>query len=130
MSLYPGDDDPRTAHAAIRLPQSGREETENTVVAVGSMLPGPPPWDPTRADGWRVRGMATRDDARRQGLGRLVLDALLDHVATHGGGVVWCNARVPARHLYARAGFAPRGEVFDIAGIGPHVEMGRTVPAR
>jgi len=128
MSLYPGDDDPRTAHAAIRLPPPGREG-EDTVVAVGTVLLDPPLWDPARADGWRVRGMATRDDARRQGLGALVLDALLDHVATHGGGLVWCNARVPARRLYARAGFAPRGEVFDIPGIGPHVVMERTVPA-
>jgi GNAT superfamily N-acetyltransferase len=130
MSLYPGDDDPRSAHAAIRLHQPGRDGAESTVVAVGTLLPGPPPWDPARPDGWRVRGMATRDDARRQGLGRLVLDALLDYVATHRGGLVWCNARVPARRLYARAGFAPRGEIFDIPGIGPHVEMERRVPAR
>jgi GNAT superfamily N-acetyltransferase len=117
---YPDDADPRSAHAAIRL---GDE-----VVAVGSVLPGPPPWEPHRLDGWRIRGMATRDDARRRGLGTLVLDALLEHVAAQGGGLAWCNARVGATTLYARAGLAARGQVFEIPGIGPHVEMWRTVP--
>ncbi len=70
--------------------------------------------------------MATRRDARRRGFGGLVLSALLDHVALHGGGLVWCNARVPAQGLYARAGFATRGPVFDIPGIGPHIQMCRT----
>jgi predicted GNAT family N-acyltransferase len=122
MSGYPGDDDPRSAHAAV---VSGDDE----VVAVGTVLPEAPPWEPQRHHGWRIRGMATRDEARRRGLGGLVLAALLDHVATRGGGLVWCNARVPARTLYARAGFIARGQVFDIPGIGPHIHMWRTVPA-
>jgi GNAT superfamily N-acetyltransferase len=121
MSLYPGDDDPRTAHVAARW-GDGSE-----VVAVGTVLPGAPPWEPQRRDGWRVRGMATRDDVRGRGLGASVLDALLDHVAAHGGGLLWCNARVPAQALYARAEFIPRGQVFDIPGIGPHIHMWRIV---
>ncbi|HVA02621.1 MAG TPA: GNAT family N-acetyltransferase [Acidimicrobiales bacterium] len=124
-SVYPADDDPRAAHAAVR----GSEGRSDEVVAVGTVLPDAPPWDPTRADGWRIRGMATRHPARRRGVGAAVLDALLSHVAVQGGGVVWCNARVPAQGLYARAGFVTRGGVFDIAGIGPHVQMWRTIPS-
>jgi ribosomal protein S18 acetylase RimI-like enzyme len=71
--------------------------------------------------------MATRPDARRQGFGGLVLEALVRHVAAHGGGLVWCNARVPAQHLYTRAGFVTRGTVFDIPDIGPHIIMWKTV---
>ncbi len=130
-SEYPADDDPRSAHGAVRLAphdHAGRGDAAGTdLVAVGSVLPEPPPWEPARADGWRVRGMATHDQARRRGFGGAILDALLTHVARHGGGLVWCNARIPAQGLYARAGFAPRGEVFDIPGIGPHIHMWRTV---
>ncbi|MGD0378754.1 MAG: GNAT family N-acetyltransferase [Acidimicrobiales bacterium] len=133
QSEYPADDDPRSAHVAIRLP--GHLEAHSNgpgagVVAVGTVLSGPPPWEPQRADGWRVRGMATRPDARGRGLGGLILRALLDHVAAHGGGLVWCNARVPALGLYGRAGFVARGEVFDMPGIGPHMCMWRTVARR
>jgi predicted GNAT family N-acyltransferase len=123
MSLYPGDDDPRSAHAAVR------RRVDSEVIAVGTVLPDPPPWDLRRHDGWRIRGMATRDEARGRGLGASVLAALLDHVAASGGGLVWCNARVPAQTLYTRAGFIARGQVFDIAGIGPHLHMWRTVSA-
>lgn len=125
-SLYPGDDDPSSAHAAIWLP-GPRQGDPHTVGAVGTVLHDPPPWEPPRADGWRVRGMATRPDARGQGLGGLILDALLGHVASHGGGLVWCNARVPAQGLYGRVGFVTRGEVFDIPGIGPHIRMWRII---
>ena len=65
-------------------------------MAVGTVLVEPPPWEPARADGWRIRGMATRPDLRGRGLGGLVLDALVDHIAGHGGGLLWCNARVTA----------------------------------
>ena len=126
---YQGDDDPRSAHAAVRHIATRDSEHRTEVDAVGTVVPEPPPWEPERIDGWRLRGMATRPGARRRGLGSLVLAALLDHVAAHGGGLVWCNARVPAQGLYRRAGFMPRGGVFDIPGIGPHVHMWRTLNA-
>ncbi len=122
-SEYPDDDHPRVAHVAV---MSGTDPGQ--VVAVGSVLPEAPPWEPRRSDGWRVRGMATRPDARGEGLGALVLRTLVDHVAAQGGGLVWCNARVPAQGLYGRAGFATRGAVFELRFIGPHVQMWRTVP--
>jgi len=135
-SEYGSDDEPHSAHVAVRLtgPPSGIPDGLGEspgvagVVAVGSVLREPPPWEPPRRDGWRVRGMATHPDVRGRGFGGLVLVALLDHVAVQGGGLVWCNARVPARSLYARAGFAARGAVFDIPAIGPHLQMWRTVP--
>jgi GNAT superfamily N-acetyltransferase len=126
---YPGDDDPRSAHAAVRDVENGDAQHRTVVDAVGTVVPEAPPWEPERVDGWRVRGMATRPEARRRGLGSLVLATLLDHVAAQGGGLVWCNARVPAQGLYRRAGFTARGGVFDIPGIGPHVHMWRTLGA-
>ncbi|HUI04315.1 MAG TPA: GNAT family N-acetyltransferase [Acidimicrobiales bacterium] len=117
-SHYPEDDDPRTAHAAVRAPD---------VVAVGTVLCEAPPWEPGRPDAWRVRGMATRPDARGRGHGSAVLAALVDHARRQGGTLLWCNARVPARPLYERAGMAVRGEAFEVPLIGPHVRMWRAL---
>jgi GNAT superfamily N-acetyltransferase len=116
---YPGDDDGRAAHAAAK-------DAKGMVLAVGSVLPEAPAW---QEGGWRVRGMATRPDRRGEGLGSSVLALLLAHVAEHGGGLVWCNARSGALHLYERAGFSPRGDVFQLPDIGPHLVMWREVPA-
>jgi ribosomal protein S18 acetylase RimI-like enzyme len=124
--LYPGEDDPRAAHGAA-LRRTPGTEADMAVLAVGVVIPETPPWDAGGDDGWRVRGMATRSDARGRGLGRRVLDLLVGHVATHGGGLVWCHARTPARHLYERAGFVSRGEVFELPEIGPHQVMWRMV---
>jgi GNAT superfamily N-acetyltransferase len=124
--VYPGEDDPRAAHvAALRRGQA--PEADLLVLAVGVVMPEPPSWDPAADDGWRIRGMATGSEVRGQGLGRFVLDQLIEHVAAEGGGLLWCNARTPALTFYERAGFLPRGEVFDIPEIGPHRVMWRIV---
>ena len=127
--LYRGEDDPRAAHAAAWPAPPAPAVDRAVVLAVGVVLPEAPPWEANRLDGWRLRGMATRETARGRGLGTAVLDLLIAHVSSHGGGLLWCNARTPALHLYQRAGFDPRGEVFEIPEIGPHRIMWRTVPA-
>jgi ribosomal protein S18 acetylase RimI-like enzyme len=135
--LFPGEDGPRAASAAaLRLvtvaDPSGRSpgSAERQVLAVGTVVPEAPSWDPGEPDGWRIRGMATAPAERGQGLGSQVLELLLRHVADRGGGLAWCNARTPARHLYQRAGFEGRGEIFELPEIGPHLVMWRTVAAR
>jgi predicted GNAT family N-acyltransferase len=44
-------------------------------------------------------------------------------VRERGGGLLWCNARVPAVAFYERAGFNTRGEVWNDPQIGPHIAM-------
>jgi ribosomal protein S18 acetylase RimI-like enzyme len=73
--------------------------------------------------------MATADGFRRQGIGRAVLAAALAHVADHGGGLLWCTARLGAVEFYRQAGFVTRGESWDEPNLGPHVAMSRTMPA-
>ncbi|MBR7744853.1 GNAT family N-acetyltransferase [Phycicoccus sp. BSK3Z-2] len=77
---------------------------------------------------WRLRGMATDPARRGEGLGRLVLDAVLVDLAGRGAALVWCNARTPARTLYARAGFVVVGDPWDEPDIGPHVRMWTRLP--
>jgi len=53
----------------------------------------------------------------------------VQHVADHGGGLLWCNARSPAVAFYRRAGFETRGDEWVDPEIGPHVAMERAVPS-
>ena len=126
-----GDDDPATvAFAAL--------DADGTVLAVGRLHQEAPPFAaadldppvPPEPTGWRLRGMASRPDRRRAGLGSAVLQAAIDHVAASGGGLLWCNARLAARNLYRRAGFQDVGAVWEEPVIGPHVAMWRWVEGR
>lgn len=74
---------------------------------------------------WRLRGMATTEAVRGQGIGGLLLSAAIDHATTRHGRVIWCNARTPAIGFYARYGFEAISEEFEIEPIGPHVVMRR-----
>jgi GNAT superfamily N-acetyltransferase len=127
--VYPGEDDPGAVHVAA-LQRMVTEPSDFTVLAVGVVMPEAPPWEPNGDDGWRLRGMATRPDVRGQGIGSRVLDLLVAHVVDQGGGLLWCNARTPALHLYERAHFIPRGDVFELPEIGPHQVMWRIVEPR
>jgi GNAT superfamily N-acetyltransferase len=91
------------------------------LIAVGIVAPSD---EPGR---WRVRGMATAPGERGRGVGRGVLDALLEHARVAGGTGVWCNARVPARSFYERAGFHACSDVFEVPPIGSHLVMERAL---
>ena len=117
----PGDADPDTCHLAART-------VTGEVVGTASVRREPAPWGPgTTTAAWRLRGMATREDLRGRRIGTRVLGAVVAHVASKGGGLLWCNARVPAVPFYERSGFATRGEPWVDPEIGPHVAMWREV---
>lgn len=67
--------------------------------------------------------MATDPARRRAGVGRALAAAVVSHVERHGGGPLWCNARVGAVPFYLAAGFEARGEPWEEPGIGTHVAM-------
>lgn len=128
--LRPGAPPERVHLAADDAPDVAAFAARNaagTVVGTAIVYPEACPWAPDRPDAWRLRGMATAEDRRGRGVGRLVLDAVLAHVAAGGGTLVWCNARVPARRFYERAGFVPHGDEWIDPEIGPHIRMWRTL---
>ena len=72
----------------------------------------------------RVGRMATLQAVRGSGIGRAVLEALLAVARQRGDAECTLHAQLSAQPFYARAGFLPRGPVFDAAGIA-HIEMTR-----
>jgi GNAT superfamily N-acetyltransferase len=141
--LLPGEDSPIAANFVVR--DAGTRE----VISTGSAWPEPPPWvagSPTYEEHaghppyevpalareltgdagsrcWRLRGMATAEEHRGEGLGRSVLEAIVAHVAAEDGTLIWCTARIRAIPFYERAGFAGLGELFDEAEFGPHLVL-------
>jgi YbgC/YbaW family acyl-CoA thioester hydrolase len=72
----------------------------------------------------KIGRMAVRQNVRSSGVGRAVLDALLQAARQRGDREAVLHAQMSAASFYGRAGFTPRGPVFEEAGI-PHVEMVR-----
>jgi len=96
---------------------------DTALVAVGFVAP-----ESSEPGSWRVRGMATVPGLRGRGAGTKVLEALVTHAIEHGARRIWCNARIPARTLYERAGFEVVSEQFELPEIGPHFVMERRLP--
>jgi YbgC/YbaW family acyl-CoA thioester hydrolase len=72
----------------------------------------------------RIGRMAAIQTLRGSGVGRAVLDALMQAAAARGDREVRLHAQTSAQGFYARAGFVPVGAVFEEAGIA-HIEMAR-----
>ncbi len=117
-TVYPLDDEPASDHWGAFL--------GDRLVGVASVFNEARPGY-TNPRAWRLRGMATREQDRGQGIGGALLHACLDYIRAAGGTTLWLNARTTAAAFYSRFGFVVRGNVFDIEGIGPHVVMELTL---
>ncbi len=70
----------------------------------------------------RIGRMAVKRVLRGASFGREVLDALVQAARERGDAEVMLHAQCSAEGFYRRLGFAPRGPVFEEAGI-QHIEM-------
>jgi predicted GNAT family N-acyltransferase len=121
---FPGEDDPATAHFAQR-------DAGGRIVGIVTVLRQDPPAPPITAEEllwWRLRGMATAEDHRGQGVGMALVQAAVAHVAAQQATGLWCNARLSAVGFYRKAGFVTTGEVWEEPGLGPHIRMWRPLP--
>jgi predicted GNAT family N-acyltransferase len=74
----------------------------------------------------RIGRMASIQAVRGSGVGRGVLDALMDAARKRGDARVMLHAQTSAQSFYLRAGFVAVGPVFEEAGIA-HIEMARSL---
>lgn len=107
------EEDATAVHAVAYNPQ-GRP------VATGRLLRGGPGLA-------KIGRVAVLAPARRTGVGRQVMQALMDAASARGDHEVVLHAQRSAEDFYQRLGFTVRGEPFDEVGI-PHVEMAAALP--
>ena len=72
---------------------------------------------------YRLRGMATDSNFQRKGYASDLMQESFKELKQRDCDVVWCNARLGAVDFYKSVGFKITGDLFDIAGIGPHYYM-------
>ena len=72
---------------------------------------------------YRLRGMATDANFQRKGYASELMKESFKELKKRGCDILWCNARLVAVDFYKSIGFKIAGDLFDIAGIGPHYYM-------
>jgi predicted GNAT family N-acyltransferase len=87
------------------------EDASGAPIGCGRLLP----------DG-HIGRMAVLASWRGQGVGRRLLERLIEVAAERGDARIMLNAQTHAMPFYARYGFVPVGEPFNEAGI-PHQAM-------
>jgi GNAT superfamily N-acetyltransferase len=70
---------------------------------------------------WQLRGMATDERFRSQGLGRQLLNYAEEALrADDSIRLLWCNARLVAVKFYQNQGWRIASDLFEIPHFGPH----------
>lgn len=72
---------------------------------------------------YRLRAMATLEDFRNLGAGRLLVNFAENVIKQQGIYFLWCKGRTTVQEYYYKLGFKMHGEVFDYPPIGPHIIM-------
>ncbi len=118
--VYPRDDAPESLHVGAYL--------DGKLIGVATIFHEPSPGT-VEPEAWRLRGMATLPEARRQGVGAGLVCACVAHIAGRGGTSLWCNGRTSALAFYSALGFRPEGDEF-VTSSGPHFVLRRPVTAQ
>jgi predicted GNAT family N-acyltransferase len=112
-AAFDGDDDADTRHF-------GAFDAAGANVGCLSFMRRPLAGEPAH----QLRGMATRADLARCGLGAALLGVAVRAVRAESGiALFWCNARCEAADFYRRLGWTVRSAPFDVPDVGPHVVM-------
>ena len=113
-AAFDGDAEPATVHVGAFLVDPG------DAVACASFMARDREGEPA----YQLRGMATRADLVRRGLGSALLRYAVG-VLPDGARArfLWCHARLEAVPFYLRMGWTVASERFDIPDVGPHHAM-------
>lgn len=110
----PDDDAPSAHHLGLLH--------ERRLVSVVSFTIEPSPYFDA-GNPYRLRGMATDEKYRGQGLGQILCNHSFDFLRRRHCDFIWCNARIKAFSFYERLGFFYHGDLFELKNIGPHKVM-------
>ena len=111
----PGDGLDDAVHVAVIA-------DDGNVLGACFLLPETCEWRPEDQPAWRLRGMASEPTLRSRGIGRMLVSGSTDYVASQGGVLLWCHARVSAEPFYLRTGWQPYGDTFLEHNL-PHRNM-------
>lgn len=76
-----------------------------------------------QGNGYQLRGMATIEKYRGQGLGNQLLNFGIVYLRGQKANYLWCNARKKALLFYLNMGFEVISAEFEVPVIGPHYVM-------
>lgn len=126
-TVMPGDADPDALHLAAFGPD-GADGTDGAVIGTCVLFAARCPHHPDVEGAWQLRGMATAEWHRSEGVGAAVVGRAVELVRDRAATLLWCKARVTAQPFYAAHGFVVDTDEYVEPQTGlPHRDMSRAV---
>lgn len=112
------DDLPDTFHFGVKGPTG--------VVSIGTFAKEVRPELPPGSH-YRLRAMATDQEHRERGVGRMLIEGALTELSELGCSIVWADARHVALGFYARLNWDVIGPTYEVPLRGPHRLVWRSI---
>ena len=109
----PGDQDSDSFHLGVY--------EDDQLVCIASFMKNKHP--DFLGEQFQLRGMATAEQARGRGIGRLILKEGIKELKRRKIELLWCNAREVALGFYQKLGFKTHGQAFEVPQVGMHYMM-------
>jgi predicted N-acetyltransferase YhbS len=97
---------------------------------IGAVSCSPTPHPKIAPNGWQMYQMGVLVESRLRGVGRALVEGVIDRLAGQRAPVLWAAARDYALPFYASLGFSIVGEQFRGWSNLPHHHVLKDVPAR
>ncbi|WP_374948657.1 GNAT family N-acetyltransferase [Mucilaginibacter sp.] len=94
---------------------------DNYIVAVVSLF--------KHGSDWQFRKFAVNETVQNQGIGKQLLNHILEFVERENGTGIWCNARLSATGFYTKSGFTQIGDIFSRNGF-EYIVMQKDLPLK
>ena len=79
-------------------------------------------------DEFQIHQMVVEPEYQGQGLGRIILQTLIEAAINQGANRLVLNARIPKVKFYQKSGFETIGKVFASSSTGvPHIKMQKEI---
>ena len=75
----------------------------------------------------QIRGMAVLEKFQKRGFGALLVQHAEEYARSKQAELIWFNARETAVGFYTKMGYSILGGPFDIANVGTHFIMHKTL---
>lgn len=98
------------------------EQADHVLVYLGQTAVGTARVRSLQEQTRKLERFAILPAARGIGLGRHLMDFILQELTAQSIAIVWLNAQVPVQPFYEKFGFTAEGDVFEEAGM-PHIRM-------
>ncbi len=103
-------------------PDENDKTARNFVAIIGDKIAGTARFRESEPGTIKIERMATKKEYRGRGIGKAILDFMIEEIKKLNPKKIFANCQVQAQDFYEKCGFKPASKPYDFEGV-MHIDM-------